>query len=261
MGAFSSVPAPDVKCPYCGAMNPANVLKCKNCAGSLAQRPSDQRDQPKSRPVTASSTKSSGIGKWIGLAVLGVVALFAFLLLRTTDTSASVQSVHWQRSIDVMAQQPVEHETWRDQLPSGAQLGPCTQKVRRTQDNPAPNADKVCGTPYTVDQGNGIGKVVQDCQYQVKDDWCKYTQQEWTVVDAQVAQGDDLKPYDPVPSLIPGQREGNHHETYEVVFSSDGKQYNYSPGDAAEFSRFAPGSRWTLKVNGLGGVVSAEGPK
>jgi hypothetical protein len=133
--------------------------------------------------------------------------------------------------------------------------------VRRTQDNPAPNSEKICGTPYTVDQGNGTAKVVQDCQYQVKDQWCEYTQNEWTVVDAVVAQGSDLNPRDPQLDLQSGQRAGNHAETYEVTFSSEGKQLKYSARDAAEFAQFTIGSRWTLKVNALGGVVSVEPPR
>jgi hypothetical protein len=95
----------------------------------------------------------------------------------------------------------------------------------------------------------------------VKDQWCEYTQNEWTVVDAVVAQGSDLNPRDPQLDLQSGQRAGNHAETYEVTFSSEGKQLKYSARDAAEFAQFTIGSRWTLKVNALGGVVSVEPPR
>jgi hypothetical protein len=73
-----------------------------------------------------------------------------------------------------------------------------------------------------------------------------------------VEQGNDLKPRDPALSLRAGQREGDHKETYEVVFSSEGKQYKYSPRDASDFAQFTTGSRWTLKVNALGGVTSVQ---
>jgi ribosomal protein L40E len=255
LGAFQSAPQPDIQCPYCGELNPANALKCKKCSGSLAQKPIGA---PKPAAQAASARRSP-----IGLIAIGVIVVIAiaFLFFRTMDTTAAVQSLSWDRQIKIMAQRPVTHETWQDQIPSGAQAGSCTQKVRRTQDNPAPNSDKVCGTPYTIDQGNGTAKVVQDCQYQVKDNWCQFTQLEWTVVDAVVAKGNDSNPKWPPLNLSAGQREGDRAEDYEVVFSSDGKQYKYSPKDAAEFSQFTIGSRWTLKVNTLGGVTGVTPAK
>ena len=257
LGAFDAAPKPDVKCPYCGALNPANALKCQNCAGSLAKRPTDQ---PVPKPVAAPK-KSGGMNKLIVVGVIAVIGIILFMLFRTTDTSAAVQSVQWQRSIEILEQRPVTHQTWQDQVPTGAQRGSCTEKVRSTQNDPAPNSDKICGTPYTIDQGNGTAKVVQDCKYQVKDQWCDYTQPEWIVIDAVVEQGNDLKPRDPALSLRADQREGDHTETYEVVFSSEGKQYKYSPGNASDFAQFTIGSRWTLKVNALGGVTSVQAAK
>jgi len=172
LGAFQSAPQPDIQCPYCGELNPANALKCKKCSGSLAQKPIGA---PKPAAQAASATRSP-----IGLIAIGVIVVIAiaFLFFRTMDTTAAVQSLSWDRQIKIMAQRPVTHETWQDQIPSGAQAGLYAPKVRRMQANPAPNSDKVSGTPYTIDQGNGTAKVVQDCRYQVKDNWCQYTQLE-----------------------------------------------------------------------------------
>ena len=110
--------------------------------------------------------------------------------------------------------------------------GACELKVRGTQDEPAPNAEKICGTPYTVDTGTGAGKVVQDCEYQVKDDWCAYTQLEWTVVDSVVAKGADANAEWPVVNLRADQREGDRQEAYVVFFSSDGKEYEMTVASA-----------------------------
>ncbi len=254
LGAFSTAAAPDVKCPSCGEMNPASALKCKNCGSSLAQRKSDTT-QP--RPA-APAAKG---GKFIAIGLLAAAVVLFLLLTRTTDTSASVQAVEWQRTIGLLEQRPVAHETWRDQILAGALIGACSQKVRSTQDNPAPNADKICGTPYTIDQGNGTGKVVQDCKYEVKDNWCAYTQQEWTVVDALVARGSDLDPAWPNLSLGLGQRDGDHTEAYTVTLAAENKQYYYFPTTAPDFTQFVIGSRWTLKVNGLGAVLSLMSAK
>lgn len=254
LGAFSAEKKPDVKCPYCGAMNPATALKCSNCAGSLAQRPVDQAKAPPATPA-----KANRVPLFIGIGVLVVAVIVCGLLFfRTSDTLAAVQSVQWQRAIKIMEERPVEHETWRDQIPGGASLGSCELKVRGTQDEPAPNAEKVCGTPYTVDTGSGVGKVVQDCQYEVKDDWCAYTRLEWTVIDSVVAQGAGANPQWPAVNLRADQREGDREETYVVFFTSDDKEYQLTVARASDLAKYVVGSRWKLKVNALGGVVGAE---
>jgi ribosomal protein L40E len=254
LGAFSMEKKPDVKCPYCGEMNPATALKCSKCAGSLAARPVDQAKAAPSAPV-----KVNRVPLFIGIGV-AIVALIVcgLLFFRTTDTSAAVQGVMWQRAIEIMEEQPVQHETWRDQVPSSATLGSCELKVRGTQNEPAPNSEKICGTPYTVDTGTGVGKVVQDCQYEVKDDWCAYTQLEWTVIDTAEVKGTDFNPQWPVVNLDAGQREGDREESYVVLFSSDGKEYRMTVVGASDLAKYVVGSRWKLKVNALGGVVSAE---
>ena len=254
LGAYSTDKKPDVKCPYCGELNPATALKCSKCAGSLAARPVDQ---PKTAPPAPAKPNRLPAIIGIGVAVIALI-MCGLLFFRTTDTSAAVKGVQWQRAVEIMEQRPVQHETWRDQIPVSAVIGTCEMKVRSTQDQAAPNSEKVCGTPYTIDTGTGAGKVVRDCQYQVKDNWCAYTQQEWTVVDSVVAKGADTNAAWPTVQLRSDQREGDRKETYTVVFNSDGKEYQMTVGSAADLVKYVVGTRWKLKVNALGGVLSAE---
>jgi hypothetical protein len=118
--------------------------------------------------------------------------------------------------------------------------------------------EKTCGTPYTIDQGSGYGKVVQDCEYKVYNDWCEYTREEWQEVDDASASGHDLNPYWPPVNTASGQREGGRSEKYNVGFDTEGKSYTYHPSDADEFSRYIISSKWVLKVNALGGVTAVE---
>jgi len=256
LGALQTAPVPDVPCPFCSTPNPANANKCKNCGGVLGKAPAAP---PKATATPVGIPKAvlllGGVAAVLLLCLC--VALFA-LSMQTADTSAVVQGVSWERSIEIMELRPVEHEDWRDQIPAGSPLGSCTRKVRRTQDQPAPGAEKVCGTPYVKDTGTGMGKVVQDCQYRVYDDWCKYTRDEWTKKDKIVARGNDLNPQWPNLRLPSGQREGDRGETYQVIFDADGKRYTHSVNKAEEFSKFTIGSRWTLKVNTFGTVTSAQ---
>ncbi len=254
VGAHHAGPAPDVPCPSCGTLNPATALKCSKCGSSMAQ--------PKATAAPVPAPKPGGPLMYVIAAIAVVLILIAgaccVLSTRTNDVTADVESASWTRSIAVEALVPTKHQAWRDQVPSNAELGSCRQEVRSVQDNPAPNSQKVCGTPYTVDKGSGYGEVVQDCRYEVYDDQCDYTVPEWQIVDMVKLNGSDLNPRWPETRLNTGQRAGNRQEVYEIIFNNDGKKYTYQTGDAAEYAKYSVGSRWTLKVNTFGSVSDIQ---
>lgn len=261
VGAHSSQPAAKVKCPACATENAPSASNCVSCGrplGELAAPPPSPAAAPASAPARPA---------WVLPVVAGVVALclcgFAFLLFQlvnTTDAAATVQAVRWERIIGIEARGPVEKDNWRDRIPADAEIQVCEARPRETRDAPdaGRRSEKVCGTPYQVDMGNGLSEVRQDCQYQIYDDYCSYTVLEWREVDTVVARGADLRPAWPAVQLQTGQREGPRREQYDVEFSGDGATYTYAPDDEAEFRRFEIGTRWTLKVNGLGAVTAAE---
>jgi ribosomal protein L40E len=255
VGAHRAGPAPDVPCPACGALNPATALKCSKCGSSMA------RPKAAARPVPAPKA-GRGPLMYVAAAVAVLLLLIAgaccVLSTRTSDVTADVESASWTRTIAVEALMPAKHQAWRGQIPSDATLGTCRQEVRSVQDDPAPNSKKVCGTPYTVDKGSGYGEVVQECKYEVYDDRCDYTVPEWQTVDTAKLSGSDLNPRWPEPQLNAGQRAGERQEVYEIIFNNDGKKYTYQTGDAAEYAKFAVGSRWTLKVNTFGSVNDVQ---
>ena len=146
-----------------------------------------------------------------------------------------------------------------DQVPSEAELGACQEERRSVQDEPAPNALEVCGTPYTVDSGDGLAEVVQDCEYHVYDDYCDYTVIEWGVVDTFVLSGADFNPQWPEPVLVADQRLGDDRsEQYVIVFDTGDKTYTYTTTDLELFKQAQLGSTWTLNINTFGGVQSIE---
>ena len=267
---------PDIHCPYCETRNPAGSTVCSQCGGSLAE--GVVRDHghvvgasPTTRPIAEPQVAPRAAalkGKKPWYLFAGIAALLlaccvgAYLLFRPSqDINGVVRDVSWERRIGIEELQPVSHEDWRDEIPSDAELGNCRQKEHHTQSEAPPpgvEAEKVCGTPYTVDEGNGYGKVVQDCEYTIYEDWCVYTREEWQEVDDALASGHDLNPYWPQVNLAPGQREGQQYEEYTVDFDTDGKSYTHHPSDADEFSRYVIGSSWVLSVNALGGLVSIE---
>lgn len=254
LGAHQTGPVKKVPCPSCGTPNPANAHKCSQCGASMAR--------PKSTPLPkAAPAQKRGCGLVGGVVVAAVVlvaVLFFALSARTEDVVGNVQSVSWTRSIAIEQLGPVTHDGWRDEIPSEAVVGTCTQKTHHTQSDPAPNTEKVCGTPYTVDKGSGYGEVVQDCQYQVYADWCDYTVEEWHEVDQATLSGNDQNLRWPALQLVADQREGERQESYAIIFDTDGETYTYKTRSAAEFAQCRIGSRWILKVNAFNAVTSIE---
>ncbi|MCA9933565.1 MAG: zinc ribbon domain-containing protein [Anaerolineales bacterium] len=250
LGTHRDKAAPDILCPACGSPNPATAHRCSQCNTSLATpKPTQAKQQPAPR------RKNTWIYIVGGIALFACV-IFAFLLLHTEEEAGQVTSVQWTYTIAIEELGPVEYSTWQDEIPTGAVMGSYQDRVRRTQDSPALNSVEVCGTPYTVDSGTGIGEVVQDCQYEIHDDWCSYTVQEWQQVDAVSSSGNDFAPYWPEPQLLTGQREGESSEQYEIFFDSDGRDYTYDTTDYDTFVQCEIGSKWILNVNALNAVVS-----
>jgi hypothetical protein len=191
--------------------------------------------------------------------VCGVILYLMFLAGRTRGISGTVESVEWRRAIPIEALVQVEYSAWDDEIPEDAILGGCQEEIRYTQDEPTTNSIEVCGTPYTVDTGSGFAEVVQDCEYQVYDNFCRFTVEEWQQVDISTASGVDYFPVWPEPSIKNGQRLGSDvEEVYVIVLSNGQEEFEYSTTDFGLFQQAQIGSDWIINVNGFGEVVSIE---
>jgi len=258
LGAHQNEPASDVKCEYCGTMNSGTAHQCKNCGVTLQLGKSSQI-QPKSKVPTKQSSKISKVIIIAAGVVLAIACILLLILLnRTEDVVAQVDNLSWERQIVILGLAPASYKAWRDEIPQEADLGMCRQEHRYTSDIPEPNSTEVCGTPYTVDTGSGFGEVAQDCEYMVYDDLCDYTVMELQPADLLELKGTDLNPQWPALRLGTDQQEGEHKESYRIVFSADGELFTYSTTDPEEYQNFLPGSNWKLKVNQLGGVNEVE---
>jgi ribosomal protein L40E len=263
VGAFTTGPAVMVKCPRCGAENPDTALTCSQCGASLKAEPAPPAAAPAPLPAAASRKASS---PWLiavlvlgGLVLCGVLAYAGLLLTRTDAVTGVVQGVQWERSIPVEALVPVQRQAWEDDVPPEASLGSCQEEVRGVQDEPGPDTIEVCGDPYTVDSGDGYGEVVQDCEYQVMDQYCTYSIEEWQVVDTVSARGEGLDAFWPAPVAGEDRRMGSQvNETYTIVFQAGGETYSYQTGDFELFQQASIGSQWQLDVNRFGSVVSIQ---
>ena len=255
VGAFETGPVEQKACPTCGALNPENALQCSKCGAPLAR--------PMTAPAPVQTGKKTNWWLWGGLAVLGLVvaACLIFIILGSISTKqldGIVQSASWQRSVAVESLGPVTKEDWKSDIPDNAKVGSCSLKYKSMQDQAAPVATEECGTPYSVDKGNGYSEVVQDCQYRVYEDSCSYTVDEWHQTDEAILQGTDLNPRWPEPTLMDQQRLGKRSEEYLVYFSTSKGPITYTTSDASQFSQFKPGSIWYLKLNAFDAVTGIQ---
>jgi ribosomal protein S26 len=236
-----------VECPNCGTANPASSRVCSNCGAPLpraSQKRSSQVQQSSVRgPASTPRRRPWLVFGLIGGAVLLCGALLVALLLPSKSVAGRVTDIHWQTSVPVQEIQPAHYSEEAGSPPSGAYDVSCHTETRQ-----------VC-TERVVDQGNGYGEKVQDCQDESQD-YCSYTVDEWQTVQTYTLDGHDYNPVYSQPSLSSGQRLGDESTDLAVLFDTDGGQKTYKPSDVTEYSHFEVGSTWTLKLNAFGGIVS-----
>jgi len=251
LGAHRDKPAPPITCPNCGQDNPPDAKTCASCGASLTlEKPASPKRSPR---------KIGGLAAiLLIIACLATVLGFMFLGGRRDTLEGSVSQVYWERSIPIEMRTLTSASAFLEDIPPGADIGNCTLEVHHTQDSPAANSQEVCGTPYTVDTGSGYGEVVQDCIYEVYQDYCDYQAYAWTVVDVVTDSGYDLSPSWPLVQAGGERRQGEREETFRVTFSTPDGSLDYSPPSEQAFQQFEPGSTWSLEVNAFDRVISAE---
>ncbi len=253
VGDFKAGTTTTIKCPHCNAENPANAQICSGCGGPL-------------HTVEKTATvpkKGLPLGCLIALGIAGLLAIIGiFSLISTgakkTDMVASLASANWERVIQVEEFGPVQKEDWKDEIPYDGVIGDCSERSRGYSDSPTANSVEVCGEPYTVDRGNGVAEVVQDCQYEIYDDYCEYTLDEWHTGESLRAEGSSTNAQWPAVNLDSHQREGSRSENYVLRLNANGETYTYETSDYNLFRQAQPGSRWEITVNGFGSIVSLE---
>ena len=253
-------PVEKVICPACGTENLDTQKNCNSCGAQLPNQAKNQAaaaGQPEKTSGLPARTKYILIGI-VALAVLGCLFFVISNLTSRDEIQGVVNSVRWERQIELEEFGPVTREDWQSEIPAEGKIGSCERKLHHTQAEPVDGAEKICGTPYKVDSGSGYGEVVQDCEYQVYLDYCQYQIDDWKLVQTLSAEGNDFNPYWPEYSLTNNQRFGDQVEQFAVQFESNQGNYNYRPSSMDEYVRFVPGSNWLLTVNGFNDIVSIE---
>jgi hypothetical protein len=268
---------PDKHCPYCGTRNLAEAQICVKCGGDLTvgatSRPVGAIIEDETDLVQAASTNQADptrqkverkpLPKWaLIVMILALLACCVFGVMyltrmnQTDQLDATVSQAYWQRQVPVEAYQLVRASDWESNIPSNAQTYDCQMRYRYDSDTPKQNSEEVCGTPYTIDTGTGVGEVVQDCYYKVYEEYCSYDTMQWVVINTLVEDGYGTNAIWPSTSLTMDQRFGTSTERYTITFSTRSDEYQYTTTDYSLFQQAVPGSDWVIEVNGFGDITA-----
>ena len=274
-GSTSTTTDKDLACPACQQPNQPNAQFCVYCGTPLqttAPQTNDGFIAPSSAPLknktTPSQTSTAQRKKlpvWFILILLLIIGACAIGLLalifgnrNVEPVQAIVTETYWKYSVEIEEQQYVTREGWEDAIPSQANLLSCNEELHNVQSEPAQGAVEVCGTPYSVDQGNGYAEIVQDCEYKIYKLYCSYEILDWVLTDTVITEGYDLYPYWDETPLNNNQRLGEQEESYRITFADADQDYDYTPSDLYTFEQCEVGSTWELDLSLFGGIKSIK---
>ncbi|MBI9047817.1 MAG: hypothetical protein JEZ00_00240 [Anaerolineaceae bacterium] len=260
VGAFQKGKKQTVACSTCSAENAFDRTTCHQCGAGLVSKAA-KKDIPKSAEQ-APKKKMGTVG--IIFLVLFVALFCGFAiwglsgLLSKEEIEATVQSTQWQYTVNIERYGPTESKDWQANIPADAYVISCEDQLRSEESEFIAGAKEVCGTPYTVDEGNGYAEVVQDCVYQVYEPYCKFETMDWAYDTSYSANGSNMNPSWPAYSLSSDQRVAEEIEQYVITFSSGSSSYEYETTNQSEFSACTPGSNWILTTNAFDAVLSID---
>lgn len=283
---------PDWKCPYCGGDNPGFHHHCSGCGS-----PQDGTEKRATRlhlqdTAAASPQTSSGWGRRLLTGCSLLLLLFfasCWWLTRTTTQALQVESMAWQRSLEVETFGWVQGEGWegRGEVPAQARILSKSRQIREHRKVQTGTVSKTrtrteqvqTGTRQvkvgTKDLGNGFFEDVyrdepvyeqrqveeryEDPVYReepVYDQKVRYEVERWHTERTLTSQGTDNSPQWPVFEPGPQRREGPRKESYTLTLSGEGKRLTYEPATEEEFRRYTPGQKVTAEVTVTGLVKS-----
>jgi len=251
-----SAKAPEkVACGNCGAENDGTRSNCVECGAPLPRSKQSEPAQdamsfsvPGGEPAAPAGKKKPKwwlLGAIAGALVVCCLAIYLIFLRPSQSLQATVTDVYWQTSVPLQEIEAVQYDDETGNPPSDAYNISCRTESREFCEE------------KTIDRGDGSAEVVEECHTE-ETEYCDYTVDEWTTIQTYTLQGYDLNPLYDQPSLTSDQRLGEPDEEFKVTFSTEDGSKTYTPSTVTEFQQFQIGSTWTLKLNALGGVISAE---
>ena len=254
-------------CDYCAASNLATADSCKQC---FAPRSADVRRQavrtlgaqPQAAPsIPVSAAPGGRTLATIALFLLAAMACIYFAFIRTEATTAVLSDKSWDRTVEVLALQPVQHEGW--DVPQDARIISQEEALYENRRVQVGEREYVCGQR---DLGNGFFEdvICTDPIYQEDPVYrTRYTYEvdEWAVVRTEEASSAlGVTPFWPQLSLNADEQQGETQEQYQIeVTASNGENYLITvPFDV--WQRLSVGQEVEIEINAIGGASLARDP-
>lgn len=262
----------DWVCEWCGASNPAMREVCKECGAEKGESRSQEvkeyglEDTPRIGDATVTAAVSSrpepepetsGGSSLPIFAAIGVVLLLIagglFFLLRPVETTATVTSFSWERTIDVEKYATVTEEG--DSVPAGGRVLDEIETHVNEKVDTGQTEEYVCGKK---DLGNGMFEDKM-CERPVYKNVTRtkityrYEIEKWVKDRTERASGKNRDPTWPEVRLGSKERESSRNEEYTVhVRAKNNKDYEVNFGTPSQWMTYQEGQKVDLKVNALG---------
>ena len=282
---------PDWKCPYCNGENPGFSTHCSGCGAS---QDGTEKRATRVHLDKAPKPPSPEGPNWMSRIATGcclVILLFfvgCWFLTRTSVSAMQVQSMSWQRRIDVEVLGMVTETGWegKGEVPSNARVLSRSREVREKKKVQTGTISKTRTVSKKVqtgtkkvkvgskDMGNGYFEDVyedepvyenrtqeeryDEPQYRdepVYDTKVRYEVEKWHKETEVTASGNDNAPKWPTVETGPKKRAGAQHAAYKITLSGDGKTYTYEPKQEADFTPYAQGQTVDASVTMTGTVT------
>ena len=123
LGGLQDKPAPPVKCPSCGAENPAMAHTCAKCGAPLVKAAPPP-------PPPAAKRGCVSLPLLIGIGAVILIAIVAFIVMgsRSKAVVGEVSDIYWRRAIAIEAFMPVTREDWRTEIPETPRSGAAAKR-------------------------------------------------------------------------------------------------------------------------------------
>ncbi len=261
----------DWTCRFCGTDNPAGEPTCRQCHAERGESESRSTrtipiDSPAGGGPEAGTPNTGSKTGWIKVlgaaAVVVILAIIGFLIFGGREELVTVDSLRWERVVEIEAQALNRYERRESEVPAGATiLGSRTAQdgTERVQ----VGSERV--RTGSRDLGNGFFEDVYEDRpvYEERPVYVtmvEYEILEWETVRRAESSGDEnTAPFWADFTLGPGEREGDRSENATLFLSSEEESYEYRI-PVGEISKYPVGSRWNARIGAFGGIRSLEGP-
>ena len=258
----------DKNCENCDTPNSSRATFCVSCGspmdGSKAIKTIHDRQEAAAPPPPP--PKSNGKIKWIIGGIIVFVILCVGILSIKEERGVTVTGHSWERGIDVEVFASVSDEAWEDDVPLKAYDKSCREKQKDTK---KVEDGEECHTE-NKDNGDGTFKKVEECTTKYKEvpvygDYCTFKIDKWTTKRTEKANGNDLSPAWPNPTIktCPGERlgcerEGPRTQSYTVYFKDDDGDQHECAYEEKKWKSIAKDSSWKMQFGKVTGGIDCD---